>query len=533
MDNQPLKVLIVDDEALIRDLLKRCVDWNDLGMEVVGEASTAREAMEIVEKQLPDIVFTDICMPLMDGIELSKNIGERYPQTKVIIITGYEDFDYAQRSIKAGVVDYILKPINDEEISRVAVKVKEMIEAERNKTIEYERLKKQLEETLPYLREKFLNELVQYKLDVLEIRNKFDFYGIKTKTDRFQVIIVEIIGGVTDRNEEERLLIRICSLNIIQQLLAEVEYVFVFMDTSQRLVIINNNEEIDLSTLAERFKISLINQLRHSFCIGVGNWYQGVCGIRSSYREACEALNYKVLIGKNEIIFYQDIHFYVSEEPHLSNEQVEMLGFYLKAGMGTQVSELLELIFKELAANLTISVDQIRVAGSNIIMKILNVLTVLGIETTGIFGKWRQPYEHVFNIDTLPEMKEYIFGISMKTIHLINLTYHKKANKLIQEVQDYLIKNYHDSDLSLTKVAKTFYVNPSYLSRIFKQETNQTFVEYLTQIRMEKARKIIKETDLKAYQVAERVGITDPHYFGLCFKKYTGISVNEFKKSQL
>ncbi|HEX7713351.1 MAG TPA: helix-turn-helix domain-containing protein, partial [Bacillota bacterium] len=349
----------------------------------------------------------------------------------------------------------------------------------------------------------------------------------------FQVIIIEIIGGVTERNEEERLLTRIGSLNIIRQLLAEVDYVTVFMDTSQRLVIINNNEEIDLNTLAERLKTSLINRLRHSFCIGVGNWHQGESGIRSSYREACEALNYKVLIGKNEIIFYQDLHFYVSEEPYLSNEQVDMLGFYLKAGMGAQVGELLELIFKELAANQTISVDRIRVAGSNVIMKILNILTVLGIDTAGIFGKEGQPYEHVFVIDTLPEMKEYIFGISMKTSNLINQIYHKKANKLVQEIQDYLIKNYHDSELSLTKVAKIFYVNPSYLSRIFKQETNQTFVEYLTQIRMEKARKIFKETDLKAYQVAERVGITDPHYFGLCFKKYTGISVNDFKKSQL
>ncbi|HYH01502.1 MAG TPA: response regulator [Bacillota bacterium] len=290
MDNQALKVLLVDDEVLVRDLLKKCVAWERLGATIVGEAAGAGEAMEMVDQLLPDLVFTDICMPAVDGIGLSELIRAKYPWIKVVIITGYEDFDYAKRSIRAGVTEYLLKPINDTEITQVFLNIQAQIAVEKKRDCEYHRLKQQLH-------------------------------------------------------------------------------------------------------------------------------------------------------------FYRDFNGLVAESLSLSNEQTDLFSFYLKIGMEE------------------------------------------------------------------PEM------------------HHKKVNTVIREVQEYLQKNYADSAISQASVAKLFYLNPSYLSRIFKQAVNQTFVEYLTRIRMEKAMQLLKETDLKAYQIAEMVGIDDPHYFGLCFKKYTGMSVNDYKKT--
>jgi two-component system response regulator YesN len=353
MNDHLLKVILVDDEVLVRDLLKRCVDWGGLGAMIAGEASGASEALAMVDQLLPDLVFTDICMPSMDGIELSELILAKYPWIKVVIITGYEDFDYAKRSIQAGVSEYILKPINDAEIVRVLLKIKAKIAAQKDRDCEYDRLKQQL--------------------------------------DRFN--------------------------------------------------------------------------------------------------------------------------------------------FYLKAGMEEQALQLLEQFLQEVSTYRSLSFDQLRMAGVQIVMAILNTLNDLRLDSGPIFEPGLSPYDRVFGMDNIPELGDYVLKLTRQVLAYINETRHRKVNKVIREVQEYLRLNYANSDISQTTVAKLFFVNSSYLSRIFKQAINLTFVEYLTQIRMEKAKQFLQETDLKAYQIAERIGIGDPHYFGICFKKYTGMSVNDYRKA--
>ena len=353
MNDHLLKVVLVDDEVLVRDLLKRCVDWGGLGAMIAGEASGASEALAMVDQLLPDLVFTDICMPSMDGIELSELILAKYPWIKVVIITGYEDFDYAKRSIQAGVAEYILKPINDAEIVRVLSKIKGKITAQKDRDGEYERLKQRL----------------------------------------------------------------------------------------------------------ERFN------------------------------------------------------------------------FYLKAGLEEQALQLLEQFFQEVSAYHSLTFDQIRMAGLQIVMAIMNTLNELRIDAGPFYEPGLSPYDQVLVMDNLSDMGDCVLKLTRQVLAHINEMRYRKVNKVIREVQEYLRQNYANSDISQTTVAKLFYVNPSYLSRIFKQAINLTFVEYLTQIRMEKAKQFLQETDLKAYQIAERIGIGDPHYFGICFKKYTGMSVNDYRKA--
>ena len=160
MTDDALKVILVDDEHLVRDLLKNCIKWDDIGMKVAGEASNAHEALDLIEMLMPDIIIADIHMPFIDGIEFSRIVIEKYPHIKILILTGYEEFEYAQKCVKVGVADFLLKPINDDEIIKALLKIKEKINEERNYRNEYDQLKVQLEESLPYLKEKFLNELL-------------------------------------------------------------------------------------------------------------------------------------------------------------------------------------------------------------------------------------------------------------------------------------------------------------------------------------------------------------------------------------
>ena len=153
-----------------------------------------------MDRVKPDVIFTDICMPYMDGIEFGKIVFEKYPSIKIIILTGYEEFEYAKRSIKIGIADFLLKPINDDEIRKVAINIKEKIEAEKNHRAEYNRLKKQLEESMPYLKERLLNELIQNNLENDDMKQRLDYFNIKFDGDNFQIALIEASHANTLEN---------------------------------------------------------------------------------------------------------------------------------------------------------------------------------------------------------------------------------------------------------------------------------------------------------------------------------------------
>lgn len=534
MTDDSLKVILVDDENLVRDLLKNCIKWDDIGMKVAGEASNAHEALDLIEMIMPDIIIADIHMPFMDGIEFSGIVIEKYPYIKILILTGYEEFEYAQKCVKVGVADFLLKPINDDEIIKALLKIKEKINEERNYRNEYDQLKVQLEESLPYLKEKFLNELLQGNIGSEKIEERMAYFGLDIKSDDFQVAVMEITYPDINNNagEEERLLLGIRRLDLVKQYFRDDRYIYTFSGNSQRIVILNNNEAIDMTECCESLKIMCINRLKCFICIGIGNRYKGINCIRLSYKEACDALSFKVIAGKNQVINYNDINSTnQSIKYHFSYEQMEILNFNLKTGMQEKVVELIDILFDSIDAEKGIVINTVRVIALNVISSILNVATELEINIKDNFDRNLQLYDCIFKIDNMPDMKAYLKDMAISTIKIIKKAYVKKVNKVITDIQDYIEKNISNSGLSLSNAAREYYLNPSYLSRIFKQETGQTFVEYLTKIRMEKAAKLIMETDMKAYQIAEEIGITDPHYFSICFKKYTGMSVNDFKKA--
>jgi two-component system response regulator YesN len=533
MGEVALKVIIVEDEHLVRDLIKRCINWEEIGMSIVGEASNAYEAFELVDKIVPDIIFTDICMPFIDGLEFSKRVIEKYPHIKIIVLTGHEEFEYAKKSIKVGIADFLLKPINDEEIRKAAVAIKEKIIKENTLSEEYEWLRVQLQKNMPYLRERFFNELLQNSIDITEINEKLSYFGIAVKTDSFQVAVVEVFHEETGEavGEEKRLLLSMLSFDIIRKFFKEDEGVHVFNDYNQRIVVLCNDDTIDLAECCESIKNMLINRLKCFTSIGIGNPRQGTDHIGLSYKEACDALNYRIIAGKNQVVHYADIVFSQEVQLDIKNNSIDTFSFFLKSGLAEKAEDFIEQLYAGTKGEL-ITIEKVRGLACNILSAILNVLIESSIKLGDVFGEDVRPFEAVFKIDTLPEMKEFLKGVAVSAARTINSLQGKKVRKLVQDVQEYIAENFSDCDLSLSEVARKFFVNPSYLSRIFKQETGQTFIEYLMKLRMEKAVKLLGETDMKAYQIAEEVGINDPHYFSICFKKFTGTSVNEYRKLQ-
>lgn len=533
---QPLKVLIVDDERLIRNLLKIRINWQELGMEIAGEAASALEALTRIDEIVPDIIFTDICLPRMDGIEFSRVVTEKYPHIRIVVITGHDEFEYAKSCVKLGISDFVLKPINVQEITGIALRLKGKILEERNHLQEYELLKQKIKDSLPYLKEKFLNELIYGELCIEEIQEKMEYFGVNknTSSNLFQVAVLEVwdkFGDTSFSNKEEaKILLSIKCVDLIKKFFQKDLYNHVFLDNSRKIVIIFNDPLLDIYECCEMFKIMLMNSLKCFLAIGIGTAHYGEENIKVSYKEAYEALNYKIVIGNNQVISYHDIDY--AAENHSTNNQnkIEKLVFAIKAGISETEEELVEQLFGGISYQGNSTIDRARLDAFDLLSACLRIIMDFDIDMTDIWEQKSQPYNDIVKIDNLPEFKTYFKQLIYNIIGKLKCLNDTKTGKQVRQIQDYISDNLSNAELSLASISKEFYISSSHLSRIFKQETGQTIVEYITKLRIAKAEKLLKETEFKGYQIGEMIGIPDPHYFSILFKKYTGLSINTYRK---
>lgn len=652
MTMSKLKLLIVDDEEKTRNLIKICIDWNELGIEVAGEASSGMEALDFLENHNVDLIITDIIMPFMDGLEFSETALRRYPQVKIVVLTAHEEFEYAQRGIKLGIADFLLKPIKRAELRTVIGGVVDKLRQERVSRDEYEMLRRQLTENYEYLKEKFLNDLLREVYEYEEIREKLAYFAIPPLQQHVQIALIELSshdnGAVS--SEEETALLDLACVNLVRRYFqreAEAgatnvaggdnegdfgttgagsdrmednrkhgafgldhreggfaeggsdncDYrnksyggaipsdslhetsanhvngnekdiclgnenhssmgdrnvgsngdalqektggtgtgsnnISIFVDNSRRVVLLNASEEIGLTDCCEQLRSLLQSALACNVSIGIGNAYrdgEGNCkSLRKSYREAYEALKYKVVYGKNHVVCFKEINL-SNENPDIRLDEIQEIGFYVKAGLYEPSAVIIDKIFEDLVNAGSYNLEKTRVIAVNIATAVLNAITELGLNYEDIVGKQNIPYNLVFRIDTIPEMRKYLSSFVQSSVHAINRARDCKTNHALKSILEFMQSNLGSSELSLSQVADAFYLNSSYLCRIFKQEMNKTFVEYLTQVRIERAIELLAQTNLKAYEICQQVGIPDPNYFGKCFKKYTGVSVNDYKK---
>ncbi len=528
-----IKVIIVDDERLERNLLKNCINWGNLNMEIVGEASNSDEALQLLEKYTPEIVFTDINMPVVDGIQFIGIATKRYPHTKFVVLTGFDSFDHAQKSIKLGVADFLVKPIDDEDVFKTASNLKSIIEREKEDQNEYDHLRKQLYDNLPYLKERFLYELLKGEIDEKTLEEKLSFLGIQFKYKCFQVAALEI-NHINIENEELLYMKSIKVMNLVRHIFADNRYTQIFFDSANRIIILNNDENLDLYEKCELLKDRITLDLNYSAGIGLGNIRRNPHEIYISYKEALDALDYRLAVGNSAVIIYSQVHFNSSEIKTDTAKLYSKLNLFLKSGLKSNVKETIEALLNNIDLKCSSAVHQIHMTALEILMICLRNSEDTGFEEDDLYECEILPFNEIFTMNTIPEIKEHLFHIVENTTLAIDRQKINTINTLIKNTKRYVDENYASHDLTLSNVAKIFYVNSSYLSRTFKKEMGISFIEYLTTVRMEKAINLLSEKkELRTFEIADAVGISDPNYFGSCFKKYTGISVSSYRKSSL
>lgn len=550
------KLILADDEEDVREGLLQLIDWENVGFTVADTAENGKEAAEMVEKHVPDVVVTDIQMPFMNGLQLAEWIRGHYPVTKIIILTGYEEFEYAQKAIRLGIDEYILKPFSAAELADILRKVKKQIDAELAEKENVQQLTEHYRKNLPVLQSLFLSSLVSRRLKETEIQEKSQHYGLDLNASEYMVSILRInatpsrkeavstgsgeagsgmaSGSLSLKDTNDTQLRLFAVYNITDEIVKRypADKVFIHHDEVVLLSVRRHEGSEDLAgrtlQLLEEIRFSVERFLKLTVTIGAGRAAARLNDAVFSYEEALKALDYRVILGGNKVIWIEDVESRQYVPLAVDELKEKELVRCLKVGSDQELEQLLKDMFGVLADN-QISYQDFQVYLLEILTSVIKVAKDSRADLDKLFGDGPGFLGQFAKFAHADEAKSWFLDICMKLKHSIASDRQSSYNKLVEEAKEYILENYGDHDLSIAKVCQQLHISAGYFSNIFKKETKTTFVSYLMGARMEAARLLLAATDLKAFEIAERVGFSDPNYFSFCFRKKFGISPKEYR----
>lgn len=549
------KLILADDEEDVREGLLQLIDWESVGFAVADTAENGKEAAEMVEKYVPDVVVTDIQMPFMNGLQLAEWIRGHYPSTKIIILTGYEEFEYAQKAIRLGIDEYVLKPFSAAELADILHKVKKQIDAELAEKENVQLLTEHYRKNLPVLQSLFLSSLVSRRLKETEIQEKSQHYGLDLNGSEYMVSVFRIdaapgrketagngggdetrmaSGSISLKDTNDTQLRLFAVYNIADEIVKghPADKAFIHHDEVVLLSIRRHEGSEDLATrtlqLLEEIRFSVERFLKLTVTIGAGRAAARLNDAVTSYEEALKALDYRVILGGNKVIWIEDVESREYVPLAVDELKEKELVRCLKVGSDQELERLLEDMFGVLADN-KVSYQDFQVYLLEMLTAVIKVAKDSHADLDKLFGEGPGFLGTFAKFAHADEAKAWFLDICMKLKHSIASDRQSSYNKLVEEAKEYILANYGDHDLSIAKVCRHLHISAGYFSNIFKKETKTTFVSYLLGVRMEAAQRLLAATDLKAFEIAERVGFSDPNYFSFCFRKKFGISPKEYR----
>lgn len=525
MENK-IKVLVVDDEKLERILIQRGFAWEENGFQIIGEADSGKAGLEFIKYKHPDVVLTDISMPNMDGLAFAEAIKKEYPDCYIVIITGYREFEYARSAVKIGVEDFLLKPVNIDEIGKVMDCIKQKISENKVKREEVQKLKESLSVEQDILRESFFQRLVEKRISEEEAMEKLNIYGhekLLLHCCCMNISIKEDSRG-TELSDNHKKILEYVRNNMPKECVVFVHFmhniIFLFMD----------GQKDNMCNYAQQLFTEVIHN-KIEATIGLSGVHSGFEGISQAFWESEKSLSASVLLGQNRIIEYCEYQSIMEKSQPMPVLQWEEFSFALTNGVSDRVEQMLNEYFEIMRKSTSADVEQLHLVTMHTLSKVGTTLNKYGTSLFQLMGE-EQLFQNIRMLRTMEESQELI----RKCIENV-FEYHKKkkekpGKRVVEQALAYVDENYCDPDITLKIVAEKVFSNESYLSRVFKQEVGQSLTEYITKKRIDESIRLFNTTDLKVYEVAEKVGFRDPHYFSICFKKWMGITVKEFRKGE-
>jgi len=531
-----IRLLLVDDEAIIRRGIRSSIEWESYGIEIVGEAANGDEALERAHQLKPHIMLTDIRMPRMNGLELSRQIKKELPDTRIIILSGYEDFAYAKEALSLGVQEYLLKPVGAEELVAVLQRVREEITQDEAAKRSKQSLNLVLNENYQVIKSDFANRILKEKLiDPVAIHERAERLRIQLNGHTYAALAIGIDDFAIMTEElppAKKELIRFSVMNIAEELLLSGVSGLVCYSELDHLIGLVSSDKLTpqlIEELCTDIQRGVKKYLKLSVSIGIGTICTSLHDLGTSYAEAYSALKLKIHRGKDSLIHYpktgaaqasQSV-LYPSEDERVIIACLKILD---TAGLQTAIDHIFEH-FKETQAD----AEVISGICGRLILISASGIEEMGINTGNVIGPNFNPYQEMERLDTLEDLHGWVSQMFQRLLVLVQENKNLKHKGIIMMALRYIEENYN-REVGLAGVAAATYVTPNYLSRIFKEEMGINFVEWLNRYRIDKAKVLLTEPGAKTYLVAEKVGYSDYKYFSQMFKRIVGYTPKEYKE---
>lgn len=524
-----VKVFVVDDELIFREHICSTILWEAHGLSLCGQAENGRDALEKFNEISPDIVLLDVNMPFMDGLTLGERLREINPNIEMVIISGYDEFEFAKKAMKLGVNNYILKPFENEELISTLLKIKTKIENRHQHERFVQKSIAEMEDALLY---RLIHNFDHSQTE--KIREELLHLNILIKSNRFQTAVIEF------ENREEKTLpsenfayLRTNIKFILKELLTHRGNHLIFNHSDNTILVVM---EIESSGGCEEFnrylfrRISNITKKLPHFTVnmGVGSDHEGIDGITISYNEALLALQNKFIYGANKLFDYGLLSIREKSTEFFCSQMSKDLLLYIKSGNLSAIESALQELF-EFIVKKEISFDNMLLICTGLVSICLSYITSIGKSINEVFEKDFSPISDIKNQKSIQSLQIWLIEIFKKTIAHLNNPMTSKADIILKEAIQYIKRNYSDSSLNVERIAQVLYHNSRYLRKIFQDKMGMTIVEYITTVRMEKAKQLIGESNMKYADIACMIGLSDKEYFSKCFKKHFGIPPSEYE----
>ena len=535
-----IKVFLVEDEMVIRRGIKNSIDWEKEGYIFCGEASDGELAYPMIIKEKPDILIIDIRMPFMDGLELCKLVKKELPNIKILILSGYDEFDYAKEAIRLGVTEYLLKPISSGKLLEALNGVSESIRREKEDKDLVRKYMEEMRENTEHEKQKFFEQMIAGNLSMADALETGKKYEMNLSAGMYNLLLFRFTLGEENRKSGE-LLGEAEYAN--EKLTERLEYVFEFQRGVEGwafLLMADNEEQMSerVKELSKDLEEIMKNYSTIAYFGGIGQPVARLRELEESFREAERALAARFTMELNRIISVEDIRMAqnvdtLDDIEITSFGEIEktrtMLEKFLNNGAEDEIDEFVDVYINELPEENLKSV----LMRQYIIMDAYIVMMSFCEKIEGIEGEMQAQSEELKNsmktIQTLEEIKNYIRMLLKKIIGVRDTISGRRYSDIIEIAKDQIRKTYMSDEISLNTIAAEVGMSPSYFSSIFSKEMGKTFVEYLTEIRMDRAKELLMCSSMKTSEIGYEVGYKDPHYFSYIFKKTQNCTPKEFR----
>lgn len=530
------KLILADDEVLIRNNMMESVHWEEHGFQVIGCYSNGDEVLDALGEELPDLVITDINMPYVDGIELAKYLYQNYSKIKVIFLTGYNEFEYAKKAMEYGVTQYILKPVTAADIYRILDEMKELLDSEYKELNNRMELEEFYESNEPILRNMLVAQILSGKISLKEIKVRTRMLKMESlEKSVFQVACIQTDRAATMEEgwlEQRRMKV----FQRMQNLLEERKLGFAIVDHlgCSVLFCLGSEEGVyyraELEMFLEEFRSWFEKHEDFTVTIGIGGLCNTLEFVSHSYRDAASALKYQDLLGTNRLIYLEDMEPYRDVLNKLPEEYVEKICKVVKIGDPKELKEAVEEYAEWMNKN--------GCQGELLRLKVLDAAVRISEEILPMgypieYELYGEGLRRIVSSLDADEAMGSLLAFCQKMMEKIYLSRSSHHDGIVREAKLLVEEHYADVDFQIEDVCQWLNLSVSYFRAIFKKETGSTFGNYLKGVRMKKAWNLVLETDLLNYEIAEKVGYSDSSYFGYCFKKRYHMSPNDVRKKIL